>query len=159
MVKIAFTEEEIDRLYEGQLSHESQSTRKKMLALYLKSIGIEHAMICKICRVSWPTMLSYLKDYIDGGIEKLTKNLHVGHPSALNAYSQEIKAAFVADPPATIKEARAKIIEITGLSRSIPQIWSFLNKIGMKPRKVGGVPGRADVEAQEDFKKKNSNQG
>ena len=153
MVNIAFTEEDIDRLYEEQLSHERQSARKKLLAVYLKSIGVEHAMICKICRVSWPTMLSYIKEYIDGGIEGLTQNLHIGHPSALNAYSQEIKAAFESDPPATIKEARAKILEITGLTRSITQIWNFLNKIGMKPRKVGGVPGRMDVEAQETFKK------
>lgn len=157
MINIAFSEEEIDRLYEGQSSHENHRIRRKYLAVYLKSLGVEHAMICKICRISWTTMVSYLKEYRDGGIERITLNMRIGHPSEMNAHSQELKAVFEAKPPATLKEARAKITELTGLKRSIPQVWSFLRKIGLRPRMVGGIPGKVDVDEQEDFKKKNSN--
>ena len=159
MINIAFTKEDIDNLYNEQLSNESRHARKKLLAVYLKSLGVEHAMISKVCRVSWPTMVSYFKEYRDGGIERVTMNLRKGHPSELNMRSQEIRAAFKAKPPATLKEARAKIIEVTGLKRSLPQVWSFLNKIGLRHRKVGGVPGKVDVDEQEAFKKTNLNQG
>jgi transposase len=104
-------------------------------------------------------MLAYFKEYKDGGIERLTLNLHRGHPSELNSYKDEIVLAFNAKHPATLKEARAKIKEITGLTRSLPQIWSFIHKLGFAPRKVGGVPGRVNVEEQERFKKKNLNRG
>ena len=77
----------------------------------------------------------------------------------MNSFSQEIKDAFDAKPPATLKEARARIQEMTGLTRSISQVWSFLRKIGLKTRKVGGVPGKADPAQQEELKKKNSNRG
>lgn len=158
MIQITFIEEEIDRLYEVHLGHENPRIRKKLQAVYLKSLGIENCMICKICRISWPMMLTYFKEYQAGGIKRLTLNLHRGHPSELNSYREEISSAFKAKHPATLKEAKAKIKEITGLNRSLPQVWSFLHKLGLKPRKVGGVPGRANVEEQENFKKKNLSQ-
>lgn len=159
MIKITFTQEDIDRLYEGHLNHASQRTRKKLLAVYLKSMRVEHDLICKICRISWPTMVSYLKEYRDGGFERVTINMHRGHPSELNAHRQEIRTAFEVKCPATLKEAKARIKEISGIERSLPQVWSFLHKLGLRPRKVGGVPGKVDVDAQETFKKKNLNRG
>lgn len=159
MIQITFMEGESDGLYEMHLKHDNPRIRKKLEAVYLKSLGIENCMICKICRISWPMMLAYFKEYKAGGIERLTQNLHKGHPSELNPYSAEISSAFKTKHPATLKEAKAKIKEITGLNRSLPQVWSFLHRLGLKPRKVGGVPGRADVEEQERFKKKNLSQG
>lgn len=159
MIRISFTEEEIDKLYEGQLLHPCLRIRKKLQAVYLESQGIAHAMICQICRISWPTMVGYLKEYRDGGIERISRNLYKGHPSDLNLHVEELVAAFESKCPATLKEAKAKIKEIAGLDRSIPQVWRFLRKLGLFPRKVGGVPGKVDVEAQESFKKTNLNPG
>ena len=159
MIKIAFSAEDIDKLYEEQMFHGNPRTRKKFLAVYLKSLGLEHGEICRICRISWPTMLTYFKEYRDGGIKRVTLKLHQGHPSELNTHRKKIKAAFKAKCPATLKEAKAKIKEITGIERSIPQIWGFLHKLGLRSRKVGGVPGKADVDVQEDFKKKSLNRG
>ena len=62
---------------------------------------------------------------------------------------------LVLNPPATLKEARSKINELTGIERSIPQIWSFLRRLGLSTRKVGGVPGNVDPQEQERFKKTN----
>ena len=68
--------------------------------------------------------------------------------------SQEtIENYFKDHPPATIKEAMDVIEKITGLKRSEKSIRKFLNKIGLRRRKVGMVPSKADVEKQEDFKK------
>jgi len=153
MIKINFTPDEIDKLYEAQLCHPNLRIRKKLQVVYLKSQGVEHGQICQICRISWPTMVAHLKEYRDGGLDRISLNLYKGHPSELNSYIQELKVAFEVKLPATVKEARAIIKEITGLERSIPQIWSFLHKLGLRPRKVGGVPGKVDVEAQERFKK------
>jgi transposase len=50
--------------------------------------------------------------------------------------------------------AAAKIADLTGIVRKPTQVRQFLNALGMKPRKVGMIPAKADVEAQEACKKK-----
>lgn len=47
----------------------------------------------------------------------------------------------------------SKIEELTGIKRSEPQVRKFLGSIGMKRRKVGMVPSKADLDKQEAFKK------
>jgi len=158
MLKLVFTDEEKDKLFIEYREALNPRVRNKLLAVYLKSLETEHSKICEICRVSWPTMLSYFKEYQKDGVEGLTRIKHKGRPSEMNSHADVIKAAFVERPPATIKEARSRIEEITGLTRSIPQVWSFLNRIGFRLRKVGGVPGKANIAEQDAFKKNNLNQ-
>ena len=50
-------------------------------------------------------------------------------------------------------EAAAKIDALTGIVRKPTQVRQFLKALGMQPRKVGMIPAKADVEAQETFKK------
>ena len=154
MINIAFSQDEIDRLYDGQLNHPIPKVRRKILAIYLKSQGVKHEIILRICRITWPTMTHYFHEYMGGGFEKITQARHVGHPSKLTAYGDTVRTELDARPPATLKEARARIKELTGLERSIPQVWAFLRKIGFSIKKVGGVPGRADPVEQEAFKKR-----
>jgi len=157
MIKMEFATVAIDALYHAQLEHPNPRIRKKLMAVYMKSQEVKHAEICRICRISRPMLLSYFKEYTSGGIDKLTEIRHEGHPSKLNDFKQEIKTMLEAHPPATVKEARAKINELTGIERSIPQIWLFLRRMGLSTRKVGGVPGKINVEEQERFKKTNLN--
>jgi transposase len=159
MIKIVFSQPEIDELYKAQLINPNPRIRRKLMAVYMKSLDVGHEMICKVCRISWPTLLSYFKEYLLGGINDMTRNRHRGHPSKLNDYEIEIKTLLTDNPPATIKEAKAKIKGLTGIEISIPQVWSFMRKLGFSTRKVCGIPGKADVEVQESFKKKSSSRG
>jgi transposase len=47
----------------------------------------------------------------------------------------------------------AAIEKLTGLKRSEKQVMKFLKKIGLRHRKVGTIPSKANVEEQESFKK------
>ena len=51
MIRLEFLEEEINALYNGQFMHENQRMRKKIQVLYLKSMGLEHGTICRVCRI------------------------------------------------------------------------------------------------------------
>ena len=73
MIKIEFTPEEIDALEYERYHHPDPKVQKKMEALYLKSQGIAHQEICRLERISEPTLVAYLKQYQDGGIEQLKK--------------------------------------------------------------------------------------
>jgi transposase len=55
-------------------------------------------------------------------------------------------------PPASVAEAAARIADLTGLQRGPTQVRQFLKSLGMKPRKVGPIPAKVDVLAQEAFK-------
>lgn len=73
MIKIEFTPKEIDALEYERYHHVDPKVQKKMEALYLKSQGITHQEICRLGRISEPTLVAYLKQYQAGGIEQLKK--------------------------------------------------------------------------------------
>jgi len=73
MIKIEFTPEEIDALEYERYHHPEPKVQKKMEALYLKSQGVAHQEICRLGRISEPTLVVYLKQYQAGGIEQLKK--------------------------------------------------------------------------------------
>ena len=73
--------------------------------------------------------------------------------SELDDHRETLEEYFRTHPPATVKEAMAAIEKLTGLKRSHERTRKFLNRIGMKLRKTGTIPAKANVEAQEAFKK------
>lgn len=155
MIKIEFTEEDIQALNYERYHYPHPRVQRKMEALWLKSQGLSHKEIARLTGVSVDTLTGYLRDHKEGGLEKL-KELKFYRPvSELAEYTSTIENYFRQHPPATIKEAMSKIEELTGLKRSEPQVRKFLKSIGIKRRKVGMVPAKADVEKQEAFKKKN----
>ena len=66
-----------------------------------------------------------------------------------------LEAYFEEHPPATVNEAVAKIAELTGIRRGPTQVRRFLGALDLRPRKVGMIPAKADVQQQARFKKKN----
>jgi len=73
--------------------------------------------------------------------------------SALQAHRGTLEGYFREHPPATTKEAMAKIEELTGIRRSPERTRHYLNSLGMACRQVGMVPAKVDQKQQEAFKK------
>lgn len=152
MIQITFTEAEIEALNQERTYHPHPRVRQKMNVLWLKSQEVAHQEICRLADISSPTLCRYLKQFETGRVEGL-KALTFHRPqSELEAYREEIEAYFRTHPPATIAEAMVKIEELTGLKRKPTQIRQFLKRMGMKCRKVGHIPAKADPEAQAVFK-------
>jgi len=156
MIKPVFHEDDIDSLHDKAIGGGRGSAwqRRRSLVVYLRALNYPNKDIRKICRVTQPTIAKCMKEYSKDGIEKLTVSGNKGHESALNQYSGTIKKMLNETSPATLKQARQMIADKVGITISVPQVWHFLKKIGMSIRKVGGIPGKANVEEQEEFKKK-----
>jgi len=153
MIKIVFTEEEKKALHYERFHHPHPRVQQKMEALWLKSQDIPHKEICRLTCISKPTLCQYLKCYLEGGIEKL-KTINFYQPeSDLAAHQTTLEAFFLDHHPASVKEAMGKIQELTGISRSETQVRHFIKSIGMKCRKIGMIPAKADPEKQEQFKR------
>jgi transposase len=155
MIRIAFTKEMIAELSYERYHHPHPKVQCKMEVLYLKSQGLAHQDIRRLCKISKTTLTVYLNQYIDGGIGRLKHLDYQGQPSKLNQHAASVETYFQTHPPQTIAEAQAKIHEITGIHRSPNQVRAFLNRIGMKRRKVGFVPGKSGtpekIAEQETF--------
>jgi transposase len=91
---------------------------------------------------------------VTGGIEKLKEIDHYRPQSELAKHRTTIEAYFREHPPATVSEAAAKLKELTGIERKPTQVRQFLKSLGMRSIKVGMIPAKADVEVQEEFKKR-----
>ena len=154
MITLKFTEEEKEALNYERYHHPDPRVQRKMEALWLKSQDESHQKIAQLTGVTVNVVTKYVKQYKVGGIEKL-KEINMYRPeSRMKEHQQTIENYFREHPPATIKAAMSMIEKITGLKRSEKPVRKFLKRIGLKRRKVGMVPAKADVNEQEEFKKK-----
>ncbi len=143
MIQIDFTDTEMAALAHERYHHPSPLVQKRMEAVYLKSQGLAHQDIARLCRISRQTLVTILHLYQDGGIDRLKQFHFAGQPSALNQHQSTLEAHFRAHPPRTVAHAQAEIERLTGIRRSPTQIRAFLGRIGMQLRKVAAMPGRA----------------
>jgi len=75
MITIEFSPEEVDALELERYHHPDPKVQKKMEVLYLKSQQLAHQDICRLCRISEPTLVAYLTQYHEGGIAQLKKRV------------------------------------------------------------------------------------
>lgn len=125
---IHFTEDEILQLKQERLQHEHPIVRRRMMALYLKAMGHHHKDICDELSISGLCLRKHLDRYMNEGIDGLKRLGYRGKRNLLDENRDIIIAHLEAQPPGTLKEAQARILEITGIKRSLPQIRAFLKK-------------------------------
>lgn len=71
--------------------------------------------------------------------------------SQLQTHADTLEEHFRNHPVATIKEAQAEIERLTGIKRCEAQVRHFVTKLGMRCRKVGMLPAKADPEKQAEY--------
>jgi len=153
MLRITCREADLDAWRYWRFQHPDPRIQRRMEALYLRRQGVAHGDILRLCSISKASFHRYLHAYVTGGIESL-KHLQPQRPrSALHRHRAPVEAEVRRHPPATVAEAAARIEALTGIARRPTQVRQFLNVWGMKPRKVGMIPAKADVEAQAAFQK------
>lgn len=152
MIGLSFTTSDVDVLREQRYAHPHPRVQRKMDALLLKSYGLPHELIADIIGVCTNTLRSYFDEFLQGGVDRLFE-IHFHAPkSELVPFTGTLENYFRQNPPATIKEASARIAEITGIKRGLTQVRKFVLKFGLKRRKTGSIPAKADVEAQKTFR-------
>lgn len=146
MIRISFTESDIEQLRYERFHHPHPRVQRKTEAVPLKSTGMKHKDICGITGICGNTLRSCPRDYADGGVERLKEVNFFRQKSELEQYREEIKRYFREHPPADMKEATAAVERITGIRRSENRVRLYLKSIGMKRRKVGMIPAKTDPE-------------
>lgn len=151
MIKIEFSKQEIKALAHERYHYPHPRVQRKMEALWLKSQQIPHHDICRLTGITKATLCTYLRAYQQGGIEALKVLSFYRPTSELKIHTTTLADYFREYPPASVKEAMSLIEEITGIKRSETQIRHFMKELGLKLRKIGRVPAKADPEKQKAF--------
>ena len=154
MINIEFSDADIKALNYERYHHLHPRVQLKMEVLLLKSKKLSHKDICYLIGISPNTLCTYLRTFQKGGIEALKEISFYQPKSELIQYRFTLEEYFRKHPTATVKQAMNKIEEVTGIKRSENRVREFLKSIGMKPRKIGLIPAKADPGEQEIFFKK-----
>src|SRR5262245_32299977 len=151
MIQIDFTPEQIDELHHERFHHPHPRVQLKMEAVYLKSQGLPHQDICRLARISENTLRSYLRQFQDGGAERLKRTDWEGTESELDDHREALEEYFRDNPPRSAAQAAAEIERITGVRRGLTQVRKFLKGLGLSYRKLGMIPAKADADEQAKF--------
>lgn len=153
MIRLTISQEDVGRLRTERFAHPHPRVQLKIEVVLLRSQGLSNRQIMAITGVSENTIRNYLREYQEGGIERL-KEFHWQPPeSQLEPHRQTLEAYFEQHPPASVAEAAARIEELTGIKRSPTQVRVFLKSLGLRRLKVGTIPSKADPDKQAAFKK------
>ena len=78
-----------------------------MEAVYLKSQGLLHKEICRLARISENTLRSYLRQFQEGGVERLKRTDWAGPESELADHREALEDYFRKNPPRSTAQAAA----------------------------------------------------
>ena len=121
-------------------------------ALFLKATtNFSHQAIAAIVDIHADTLTGYIRLFNEHGWQGIT-TLHYGtNRSKLDDHKTALLAAFGKKHPHTVGEAMEQITTLTGLTRSPSQVRHWLYKHGLRYRKTGQIPAKADPDAQAHF--------
>lgn len=140
-------------IYEIETS-ESNLVQNRMLSVYIREVcGLSYEQIGLICRLHPDVVGRYIRQYRKEGLESLKTTNYRKNVSELDAFTDVLLAEFDRDPPKSINEAVSRISALTKIDRSPTRVKAFMARHGLKFRKMGYVPGKADPDKQEEWLK------
>ena len=154
MIKISISPEDKKKLAMLRYRHPSRIVRRRFTILHFKCLNRSHGEIAQLAGASSSMVTTTLKQYAEKGLDGVALFDHFVPVSDLEMHREVILKHFQETPPGTAKEAAAAILKLTGLKKGVTQTKTFLHRLGFKPRKTAAVPARANIETQEEFKKK-----
>lgn len=154
MLKFTYSQDEIDVFQYERYQHPTPTVMKRMHMLYLHAAGNAVNDIASFVGCHPQTVRNTIHLYQEQGIDGV-KTLHIHRrTSKAMAYQDSLVEEFKKHPPATALEAAQRIQEMTGVSITRRRAHEFLKRIGMKCRRAGHIPAKADPEVQKNFRKR-----
>lgn len=148
---VHISEADADAAKYEMFHHPDPIVQKRMLCVRMKYLGFRHQDIGDTIGCCRNTVGNYLELYEASGLEGL-KVLNYHKPkSKLDRHRAKVEASFREHPPRSVKEAAERIKKLVRMERSPGRIRHYLHRLGMKPRKTGQVPSKADPVKQRQY--------
>ena len=157
MQRAKYTEEDKKTFQKLRYSYPDERVMRRFEILWLHACGKFAPEIAKLVEQNPYTVRNVINLFKKGGM-KLVTTMESNHPTSdLEKHRTSLIEEFKLRPPASAKEAAARIKKITGIKRSEQRVRVFMKQIGMKCRKTAAIPAKADLEKQDEFKKRRWN--
>lgn len=151
MLTLNISEADIERAKYERIDHPLASVRKRMDVLYWTSQGNSRSKVSDISGVHRNSIVKYIKLYNEGGLNQLLSFRYKGPESKLSGHRITLEAYFKEHPPRSARQAKAAIKHLTGETLEVDAVRHFMHNLGMKPRKAGHIPAKANPEQQQFF--------
>jgi transposase len=149
MQRTHYTAEEKNTFQQLRFTYPDVRIQRRFEILWLHACGKFAPEIALLVQQNPVTIREVINKFKKGGI-KLITTIESNHPtSELEKHKTSIIDDFTLRPPASAKEAAARIEKLTGVKRSVGRVREFMKSIGMKFRKTAAIPAKADLEKHE----------
>jgi transposase len=154
MLQINLSKAEIQRLNYERFYYPCPIVQKRIHAVYMKAtLSSSDTLIGQLTGLKRQTVNRWVKVYQAGGFDALCQFNYGTNKSQLENHSVSILQSFTERPPMSACEAKSRIEELTGISRSPTQVRNFMRRQGLRFIKTGHIPAKADAEKQKEWVK------
>jgi len=153
MLQIKISDAEIHRLNYERYYYPCPHIQKRIQAVYFKTFGMSNKMIGKLTGLNREIVGDWIRAYLKGGFEALCQFNYGTNKSELENHADSILSSFTQRPPISSNEAKARIEELTGISRSPSQVRDFMKRHGLRYLQTGHIPAKADTAKQQQWVK------
>jgi len=153
MVQARYGAERLKMLDEARFCQKTDAINRRINAVYFHGLGQTQREGARLANVSPNTLRKFVAAFESGGLAAVTADARQGPPSALDEHVEAIKAEFTAQPPMSVAQAADRIAQLTGVRLKETRVRTFMHDLGMAPRRLAPVPGKADPLRQAEFKK------
>ena len=154
MLQLNLSDAEIRQLSYERYNYPCPTVQKRIHAVHMKAItGSSDTMIGYLTGLHRHSVRYWIQVYQTDGFEGLCQFNYGTNESDLENHSQSILKTFTERPPMTANEAKARIEELTGISRSPSQVRNFMKRHGLRHLQTGHVPAKADTAKQQQWVK------
>jgi len=153
MVQARYSAPQLKMLDEARFCQKTDAINRRVNAVYFRGLGLTQAEAARLANVSPNTLRKFVAAFEAGGLAAVVADARAGPPSALDPHVEAIKADFSARPPVSVAQAAERIAQLTGVRRQPTRVRTFMHNLGMAPRRLSPIPGKADPLRQAAFKK------
>ena len=151
-MSLELDQRDIDDIDEALNDEElSNKFRRKLLALKMRDSGAPLEMIAKTLRVTVRSVSNYIAEFREGGLETTLEDRAYSPMSSIEPYLDRLETSFRESPVGSARQARHRIIDVAEIELSLTQTRRVMKRLGMRYRKAGQVPGKADGDQQLEF--------
>jgi len=145
---------EIQRLNYERYHYPCPMVQKRIHAIYIKATtAMSNNLIGALTDLDRDSVGDWIMRYQQGGFEAICQFNYGTNRSTLENHEKSILISFTEHPPMNTNEAKLRIEELTGISRSPSQIRTFMHRHGLHYIKMGHMPAKADTEKQREWVK------
>lgn len=154
MLQINLSIAEILQLNYERYHYPCPIIQKRIHAVYMKATTkYSNTTIGQLTGFHRHAVSSWVHAYKQGGFEMLCHLNYGTNKSELENHTESILKSLTERPPMHTSEAKMRIEELTGISRSPSQVRTFMKRHGFRYIKTGHIPAKADVEKQQQWVK------